>query len=121
MSSGWRLYATRGRCDGAGRLGCAKSRPNFLLVPRRGAKQTRLVNSLSYPTFTKPPIESQWIFLRLSHSVIRRPIVRFSLISGRQHGSLACRLVPPRTDLDTVLAEVTATKRVSTPMPSALG
>jgi hypothetical protein len=40
---------------------------NVVMVPRGEYQQTSIVNSLSCPTFTNRPIESQWIFLRLSH------------------------------------------------------
>ena len=36
-------------------------------------KQTRLVNSLSCRTFANRPIESQWIFSKLSHPVMASP------------------------------------------------
>ena len=40
---------------------------NVVMVPRGEDQQTSIVNNLSCPTFTNRPIESQWIFLNLSH------------------------------------------------------
>jgi hypothetical protein len=41
------------------------------MVPRRGATQASLINNLACPTLAKRPIESQYVFSRLSHRVTR--------------------------------------------------
>ena len=64
----------------------------FVLVPRGGVRLFSVFNGLACPTFANRPIESQWIFLRLSHRFSAASHVRFSLISGHQPAQSACRL-----------------------------
>ena len=50
----------------------------FVLVPRGGVRLFSVFNGLACPTFANRPIESQWIFLRLSHRFSAASHVRFS-------------------------------------------
>jgi hypothetical protein len=49
-----------------------------ILVPRRGAELTRIVNSLSCPTCRERPIESQYVFCTLSHRLGRADLEKQS-------------------------------------------
>jgi hypothetical protein len=60
-------------------------------VPRGGVRLFAVFNGSACPTFANRPIESQWIFLRLSHQFSAASHVRFSLISGHQQAQSACR------------------------------
>jgi hypothetical protein len=77
----------------------------FALVPRRGANQTRLVNSLSCPTFANGPIESQWVFSRLSHRFSAALHVRFSLHKRTSTGTAGMSAKGPEGDMATTREE----------------
>ena len=56
------------------------------------ATRARLINNLACPTLAKRPIESQCVFSRLSHRVLRSPC-RFGVVSeSTQTGALALRI-----------------------------
>ena len=46
------------------------------VVPRGGVRLFSVFNSLACPTFANRPIESQWIFLGLSHRFSAAQVIR---------------------------------------------